>query len=369
MMRRTATMLGLACLLSGCLLPPTRYGTQPCIDGVHRPRHYAILPADITIFASPADEAALRSVQPQNALQALVAALEQAGHKVKGSIDVGGRVQSARHMAGIEQVLHPSDIHTLRVSLYERAEELNVRRSGNGLRLSVDRRLTAPVLDATGADASLYLYVSAYVAPEQNLRWRDVGDAAKEIGKGVAAFAVGVALLAVVGHLSIGVGHTGNPSGTDQLGNPSDGRWTVSASWSSSNLRGKRFEWKSSGGDQSASGIAGPILVARSQTPVLTSLPCVTCGGDQAAPDTNQLQDPSTIPPTLVGLARRVASSEVSATLVAVDNRTGAVLWASSQYGPNVSLARAGMLDQLVTRFAEKTPRCGEKPWQWDRRN
>jgi hypothetical protein len=363
MMQRTTIICGLACFLSGCLLPPTRFGTEPCIDGVHKPRHYAILPADITIFASPTDESAIRTVQPETALRAMVAALEIAGHRVKGSVDVGGRVQSAQHKDGIRQVLHPSDIHALRVALYEKAEKLSARYGSNRIRLSVDKRLTGPVYTATGADASLYLYVSAYVEPERRIGWRDVGDAAKEIGKGVVAFAVGVALLGVVGHLSIGVGTTGRPPG-DSPG----GRWRLSASWSSSNLRGKRFEWRGSGGARNGFGIAGPIIVARSQTPVITPLPCVTCDAD-AAPDNNQLSDPSNIPPTLVGTARHVADSEISATLVAVDNRTGTVLWASSQYGPDVSLTKAGMLDRLVTRFAEKLPRCGMKPWKWDRKN
>ena len=362
-MQRSTITCGLACLclLSGCLLPATRYGTEPCIDGVYKPRHYAILPADITVFASPDDRSAIRIGGPETALRAMVAALERAGRRVKGAIDVGGRVRSARDREGIRQVLHPSDVHALRVALFDKGEKLTAIYGSDRPRLSVDKRLTAPVHAATGADASLYLYVSAYVKPERRIGWDDVGDAAREIGKGIVALAVSVALQAVIGHLSVDVGTTGRPPGPA-------GRWRVSASWSSSNLRGKRLVWKPSGGDGSGSGIAGPVLVARSRTPVLTPLPCVTCGDEDAEPANNQLSDPSNSPPTLVGEARHVADSEVSATLVAVDNRTGTVLWAAGQYGPDVSLTRAGMLDKLVTRFAETFPRCGMKVWTWDRK-
>jgi hypothetical protein len=132
MLQRTTVFCGLACLLSGCLLPATRYGTEPCRAGLYRPHHYAILPADITVFASPDDEA-IRTARPETALRALVAALERAGHRVRGSVDVGGRVKSARHREGIRQVLHPSDVHALRVSLHEKAEKLTARHGSDAL--------------------------------------------------------------------------------------------------------------------------------------------------------------------------------------------------------------------------------------------
>jgi hypothetical protein len=334
-------------VLGGCMLPAYRFATPECRAGKRREGRLALLPADITVFTSPRKRRSLKQAGLQGGVLRVVDGLRGKGHRVVASIDVGGRITAVGRGQG--KRLHPEDIRNLRITLHQQAE-LMVDRRAAAPPYAVDGELVKVVAQASGADALLYLYVTAYSEPAKQRR-ASAGDVAVAVAEYLAAIGVSVAVGALVGGMSVELR-----------------RSSVSVHWSSRNLSGKRVPMPAGGpAVPGASGVVGPVLIAQTTTPLMAAVPCHSCPPAVQAPaaDTAGEADPESREPTLVGETRRVESSVIEATLVAVSAQDGRLLWVSRWFHQG-DIADRGTSGRLFEHIVEEFPSCGMKQWDWN---
>ena len=349
-MRRTpllwATLVVQA--LGGCVLPAWRFATPACKAGKRREGRLAVLPADITVFTSHRKRQAMKRAGLPGGIVSVVEGLGGRGHRVVASIDVGGRV-TAPGRGFLGRRLHPEDIRKLRIALYHQAERMVDRRAAGGT-YAVDLKLVKAVAQASGADALIYLYVTAYSKPARSRRV-SAGDVAMAVARYLAAIGVTVAVGALIGGISVEV-RRGSITRVD---------------WSAKNLRGKHLKLSGGPGVAGPHGILGPILVAHTTTPMLAAVPCHSCprtGAAEAPVAATTEADPESREPTFVGRARRVSSSVIEATLVAVSARDGQLLWAARWFH-EVDIVDRETNRRLFKRIVKDIPTCDMKQWDW----
>jgi len=333
-------------VLGGCMLPAYRFATPECRTGKRREGRLALLPADITVFTSPRKRRAVQEAGLPAGVLHVVDGLRGKGHRVVASIDVGGRISAVGRGHEGER-LHPEDIRNLRIALHQQAE-LMVDRRAAAPPYGVDGELVKVVAQASGADALLYLYVTAYSEPERRV---SAGDVAVAVAKYLAAIGVSVAVGALVGGMSVELR-----------------RRSISVHWSSRNLSGKRVPMPAGGpAVPGESGIVGPVLIAQTATPLLAAVPCHSCPPAVQAPEaaTTGEADPESREPTFVGETRRVGRSLIEATLVAVSARDGRLLWVSRWFHQG-DIADRGTSKRLFEHIVEEFPGCGMKLWDWN---
>jgi hypothetical protein len=342
---RPGCLLLLALLLGGCLLP-TRFATAPCRSGTRREGRLAVLPADITVFTSPARRAVVKRAGLPGRVARVVEGLRDKGHRVFAAIDVGGRISAGQ--GETRSRVHPEDVRALRIALYHQAERMVRRRAATSRPpLAVDPQLAQAVARPGSADALLYIYVTAWSRPAGRVT---AGDVAKAMVQYVAAIGASIAVGALIGGLSVKL----TPR-------------SMHVDWSARNLHGKRVSLPEGAPRLPGQrGVLGPILVAHSTTPLMDPVPCHSCGpAPTSRPATAGEVDPESREPTFVGTVRSVDSSFIEATLVAASARDGRLLWVA-RWLHEGDIADPKTSRRLFEHIVEQAPRCGMKLTDWD---